>query len=156
MLGGGTLMPVHWGTFSLGLHAWDAPGEELLELAPRYGAASSRRVLGAPFEPAHVEVRDRGGADLQRSVRPQPRARSEQMSRPVARGRADRAARLRCDPRRERRRRRSARATSTCARAGKLVVYGFHSMMPKTGGKPNWPQARDRLRCARRGSTRST
>ena len=24
-------------------------------------------------------------------------------------------------------------------RAGKLVVYGFHSMMPKTGGKPNWP-----------------
>jgi synaptic vesicle membrane protein VAT-1 len=25
-------------------------------------------------------------------------------------------------------------------RAGKLVVYGFHSMMPKTGGKPNWPK----------------
>ncbi|MBA3540605.1 MAG: zinc-binding dehydrogenase [Deltaproteobacteria bacterium] len=23
-------------------------------------------------------------------------------------------------------------------RAGKLVVYGFHSMMPKTGGRPNW------------------
>lgn len=22
--------------------------------------------------------------------------------------------------------------------AGKLVVYGFHTMMPKTGGKPNW------------------
>lgn len=23
-------------------------------------------------------------------------------------------------------------------RAGKLVVYGFHTMMPKKGGKPNW------------------
>lgn len=23
-------------------------------------------------------------------------------------------------------------------RSGKLVVYGFHSMMPKSGGKPNW------------------
>ena len=23
-------------------------------------------------------------------------------------------------------------------RAGKLVVYGFHSMMPTTGGRPNW------------------
>lgn len=26
------------------------------------------------------------------------------------------------------------------ARAGKLVVYGFHSMMPRTGGRPNWPK----------------
>ena len=25
-------------------------------------------------------------------------------------------------------------------RAGKLVVYGFHSMLPKQGGKPNWPK----------------
>lgn len=25
-------------------------------------------------------------------------------------------------------------------RAGKLVVYGFASMMPKQGGKPNWPK----------------
>lgn len=24
--------------------------------------------------------------------------------------------------------------------AGKLVVYGFHTMMPKKGGKPNWPK----------------
>lgn len=21
---------------------------------------------------------------------------------------------------------------------GRLVVYGFHTMLPKTGGKPNW------------------
>ena len=25
-------------------------------------------------------------------------------------------------------------------RAGKLVVYGFHSMMPKRGGRPSWPK----------------
>jgi synaptic vesicle membrane protein VAT-1 len=35
-------------------------------------------------------------------------------------------------------------------RAGKLVVYGFHSMMPKAGGKPNWPKlALDFLRTPR-------
>jgi NADPH:quinone reductase-like Zn-dependent oxidoreductase len=35
-------------------------------------------------------------------------------------------------------------------RAGKLVVYGFHSMMPKSGGKPNWPKlALDYLRTPR-------
>jgi len=35
-------------------------------------------------------------------------------------------------------------------RAGKLVVYGFHSMMPKSGGKPNWPKlATDVLRTPR-------
>jgi NADPH:quinone reductase-like Zn-dependent oxidoreductase len=35
-------------------------------------------------------------------------------------------------------------------RAGKLVVYGFHSMLPKTGGKPAWSKlALDWLRTPR-------
>ncbi|HKA89703.1 MAG TPA: MBL fold metallo-hydrolase [Haliangiales bacterium] len=55
MLGGGTLLPVHWGTFNLGLHAWDEPGETLVSLA----AAAGRRVLtprlGAAFEPERVD-----------------------------------------------------------------------------------------------------
>jgi synaptic vesicle membrane protein VAT-1 len=35
-------------------------------------------------------------------------------------------------------------------RAGKLVVYGFHSMLPRTGGKPSWPKlAVDWLRTPR-------
>lgn len=35
-------------------------------------------------------------------------------------------------------------------RAGKLVVYGFHSMLPRTGGKPRWPKlALDWLRTPR-------
>lgn len=33
MLGGGALMPVHWGTFNLALHAWYEPAETLVTLA---------------------------------------------------------------------------------------------------------------------------
>lgn len=55
MLGGGTLFPVHWSTFSLGFHAWDEPGEQLLELASRQGARILTPRLGEVFEPAHVE-----------------------------------------------------------------------------------------------------
>jgi L-ascorbate metabolism protein UlaG (beta-lactamase superfamily) len=55
MLGGGTLFPVHWGTFSLGLHGWDEPGEQLLELAPKHGARVLTPRLGQVFEPAHVD-----------------------------------------------------------------------------------------------------
>lgn len=24
------------------------------------------------------------------------------------------------------------------AAGGRLIIYGFHTMLPKTGGKPNW------------------
>ena len=53
MLGGGTLFPVHWGTFDLALHPWDEPAETLLSLA------GDRRVitpsLGRVFEPAALD-----------------------------------------------------------------------------------------------------
>jgi L-ascorbate metabolism protein UlaG (beta-lactamase superfamily) len=55
MLGGGTLFPVHWGTFSLGFHAWDEPGEQLLSLAPKYDARILTPKLGSPFEPDRVD-----------------------------------------------------------------------------------------------------
>ncbi len=55
MLGGGTLLPVHWGTFSLGFHAWDEPGEQLLALAPQHRARILTPRLGAAVEPEHVE-----------------------------------------------------------------------------------------------------
>jgi len=32
LLGGARLLPVHWGTFNLAMHDWDAPAERLLEL----------------------------------------------------------------------------------------------------------------------------
>jgi L-ascorbate metabolism protein UlaG (beta-lactamase superfamily) len=55
MLGGGTLLPVHWGTFNLALHAWDEPAETLLQLAAARGAHIVTPKLGAAFEPEHVE-----------------------------------------------------------------------------------------------------
>jgi L-ascorbate metabolism protein UlaG (beta-lactamase superfamily) len=55
LLGGGTMMPVHWATFDLGLHPWAEPAETLWTLAE----ASRQRIvtprLGVPFEPAHVD-----------------------------------------------------------------------------------------------------
>jgi L-ascorbate metabolism protein UlaG (beta-lactamase superfamily) len=55
MLGGGTLMPVHWGTFNLGLHDWNEPAETLLELAQESKARVLTPIIGRPFEPAHIE-----------------------------------------------------------------------------------------------------
>jgi len=54
-LGGGLLMPVHWGTFSLAMHAWDQPAERLIEAAPQYNATLLMPQLGEAVEPAHVE-----------------------------------------------------------------------------------------------------
>ena len=55
LLGGGAFLPVHWGTFSLALHAWDEPAETLLDLAPRRGAHLVMPQLGQPVEPAQVD-----------------------------------------------------------------------------------------------------
>jgi L-ascorbate metabolism protein UlaG (beta-lactamase superfamily) len=48
-------LPVHWGTFSLAMHAWDQPAEALLELGPKAGARLVMPRLGEPVEPAHAE-----------------------------------------------------------------------------------------------------
>lgn len=55
-LGGGTLMPVHWGTFDLGLHPWDEPAETLYSLAETSQARILTPMLGRPFVPVHVDV----------------------------------------------------------------------------------------------------
>lgn len=41
-----TLMPVHWGTFSLALHAWDQPIVHLLELVERSGVQLLSPMMG--------------------------------------------------------------------------------------------------------------
>jgi L-ascorbate metabolism protein UlaG (beta-lactamase superfamily) len=51
-LGGGAFLPVHWGTFSLALHAWDEPAETLLRAAPGQGVHLLMPRLGEAVEPA--------------------------------------------------------------------------------------------------------
>jgi L-ascorbate metabolism protein UlaG (beta-lactamase superfamily) len=55
LLGKGALLPVHWGTFSLAMHAWDDPAETLLALGPQRGVPLVMPRLGEAVEPAHVE-----------------------------------------------------------------------------------------------------
>lgn len=55
MLGGGTLLPVHWGTFDLALHAWDDPIERLVAGARVRGQRVITPRLGRPTEPSRVE-----------------------------------------------------------------------------------------------------
>jgi L-ascorbate metabolism protein UlaG (beta-lactamase superfamily) len=55
LLGGGSFLPVHWGTFNLAIHAWDEPAETLLHLAPKQGVRLLMPRLGEVIEPAHVE-----------------------------------------------------------------------------------------------------
>jgi L-ascorbate metabolism protein UlaG (beta-lactamase superfamily) len=52
---GKTLLPVHWGTFNLALHAWDEPAETLLRLAPSRGSELLMPRLGEPVEPPRAE-----------------------------------------------------------------------------------------------------
>jgi L-ascorbate metabolism protein UlaG (beta-lactamase superfamily) len=53
LLGGGPFLPVHWGTFALGMHAWDQPAETLLRLGPAAGTQLLMQRLGEPVEPSH-------------------------------------------------------------------------------------------------------
>jgi len=52
LLGDGAFLPVHWGTFSLAMHAWDQPAEVLFERAPRQLLMPR---LGEPIEPTRAE-----------------------------------------------------------------------------------------------------
>ncbi|HLT36548.1 MAG TPA: MBL fold metallo-hydrolase [Enhygromyxa sp.] len=55
LLGGGALLPIHWGTFNLALHDWDWPAEMLLEHAPAHRARLLMPRIGAAIEPVRVE-----------------------------------------------------------------------------------------------------
>ncbi|KGI77485.1 MBL fold metallo-hydrolase [Oleiagrimonas soli] len=88
MLGGGVLMPVHWGTFALSTHDWDQPVETLLEqadpahthlLLPRLGEAvepSERR----PAQAWWRESRAVASAPMSGDVQAEDVAEDERMS----------------------------------------------------------------------------
>jgi L-ascorbate metabolism protein UlaG (beta-lactamase superfamily) len=76
MLGGRAFLPVHWGTFSLAMHAWDEPAEMLLALGPERGVRLVMPRLGEPVEPRNAEVPCawwRGVDDVPRRRPAQPR-----------------------------------------------------------------------------------
>ncbi len=59
MLGGGTLLPIHWGTFNLAIHDWDAPAEELSAIAEARGLRVLTPRIGEAFLPVRVEATPR-------------------------------------------------------------------------------------------------
>jgi L-ascorbate metabolism protein UlaG (beta-lactamase superfamily) len=70
LLGGGALMPVHWGTFDLALHAWDQPAERLATRAGETGVRLVTPRLGRPVEPEHVERLDAWWREVGHSHQP--------------------------------------------------------------------------------------
>jgi L-ascorbate metabolism protein UlaG (beta-lactamase superfamily) len=65
-LGGGTFLPIHWGTFDLALHLWDEPPETLLALAKPSGARIITPMVGEAVEPSRIDAPN----PWWRSVRP--------------------------------------------------------------------------------------
>jgi L-ascorbate metabolism protein UlaG (beta-lactamase superfamily) len=56
LLGSPAFLPVHWGTFSLAMHAWDQPAEVLFDLGRKQGVQLVMPRLGEVVEPAHAEA----------------------------------------------------------------------------------------------------
>jgi len=89
LLGGGPFLPVHWGTFSLAMHAWDEPAETLLSLGAAKSVPLVMPRLGEPVEPSQVEsvtpwwrgIDERGRADV--PAEPQPMTLPKSMPWPV-------------------------------------------------------------------------
>jgi L-ascorbate metabolism protein UlaG (beta-lactamase superfamily) len=72
MLGGGTLMPVHWGTFNLGMHPWAEPAETLVTLAAEQHKRVITPRIGAAIEPDHVAGPTPWWRELARQAPPAP------------------------------------------------------------------------------------
>ena len=58
LLGSGTLLPIHWGTFKLAVHPWAEPAEVVYRDSPAAGVRLVAPRVGEPVEPARVEVVD--------------------------------------------------------------------------------------------------
>ena len=76
MLGSGSMLPIHWGTFNLAVHPWDEPIETVLRRAPSLGVPLVTPKLGEPIEPARAKASDAWW----RSVSSQPVAEPEKQT----------------------------------------------------------------------------
>lgn len=65
-LGGGPLLPIHWGTFDLATHRWDRPVEVLTERGSESGARILTPRLGEAVEPGLGDAFDRWWRDVAR------------------------------------------------------------------------------------------
>ena len=77
LLGGGTFLPIHWGTFNLALHEWDEPAEVLLSQAPQRSVTLAMPRVGESIEPARLETVTpwwRAVAALEKKGEPPPAA----------------------------------------------------------------------------------
>lgn len=79
MLGGGPLMPVHWGTFDLGLHPWDEPAETLARHARARSIQLVTPRLGRPLDvqPSLIDTFD----PWWREVAPEPMSAERERER---------------------------------------------------------------------------
>jgi hypothetical protein len=53
---GGVMIPVHWGTFNLALHAWDAPIVELIDLAEARSIPLAAPLAGGVIDPQATSI----------------------------------------------------------------------------------------------------
>jgi L-ascorbate metabolism protein UlaG (beta-lactamase superfamily) len=90
LLGGGAFLPIHWGTFSLAMHAWDEPVETIVVkadsdmsqlLLPRLGEAIEPRDR-RPIDPWWRGTAP-GKADLQEDMRVQQRGLADELPWPL-------------------------------------------------------------------------
>lgn len=64
-----TLLPVHWGTFNLALHAWNEPAETLVRLASQNETKLLMPRLGAATQPSHQSQVDTWWREVQPASR---------------------------------------------------------------------------------------
>ncbi len=69
---GGALLPIHWGTFKLAVHAWDEPAERVLELAQDTGVKLMLPKFGEPVEPARTRTVTPWWREVHASAAPVP------------------------------------------------------------------------------------
>ena len=66
LVGGRVLLPIHWSTFNLAMHAWDEPAERVLTAAQAAGVTVVLPRLGQPVEPDRVSALDPGWRTVRR------------------------------------------------------------------------------------------